>query len=97
MIANLLAFIALELGSGFCQNLEQFLAVRSLYGIAMGVSDILPSIGSWPCIDMRRGCSDPPLRQRWKTFLTMLEASFPGCSSKPMVLATCWPPSSTEL
>ena len=37
-IANLFAFIALELGSGFCQNLHQFLAVRSLYGIAMGVS-----------------------------------------------------------
>jgi len=36
MIANLTAFIFLELGSGFCQNLNQFLAVRSLYGIAMG-------------------------------------------------------------
>jgi MFS transporter, SHS family, lactate transporter len=38
MIANLCAFIVLELGSGFCNNLSQFLAVRSLYGIAMGVS-----------------------------------------------------------
>ena len=28
MIANLVAFIALELGSGFCQNLSQFLGVR---------------------------------------------------------------------
>ena len=36
MIANLTAFIFLELGSGFCQNLNQFLAVRTLYGIAMG-------------------------------------------------------------
>lgn len=36
MIVNLGLFIVLELGSGFCQNLQQFLAVRSLYGIAMG-------------------------------------------------------------
>ncbi|KAK4561448.1 hypothetical protein LTR86_004766 [Recurvomyces mirabilis] len=36
MIANLCAFIVLELASGFCQSLSQFLAVRSLYGIAMG-------------------------------------------------------------
>ena len=36
MIINLAFFIVLELGSGFCQNLNQFLAVRSLYGIAMG-------------------------------------------------------------
>ena len=35
-IINLSLFIVLELGSGFCQNLSQFLAVRSLYGIAMG-------------------------------------------------------------
>jgi len=36
MIINLGLFIVLELGSGFCNNLSQFLAVRSLYGIAMG-------------------------------------------------------------
>lgn len=35
-IFNLGLFIILELASGFCQNLSQFLAVRSLYGIAMG-------------------------------------------------------------
>jgi len=38
MIANLFAFIVLELASGFCNNLSQFLGVRALYGIAMGVS-----------------------------------------------------------
>ncbi|EGE06380.1 carboxylic acid transporter [Trichophyton equinum CBS 127.97] len=37
MIVNLALFVFLELGSGFCHNLTQFLAVRSLYGIAMGV------------------------------------------------------------
>lgn len=36
MITNLFLFIILELASGFCQNLRQFLAVRALYGIAMG-------------------------------------------------------------
>lgn len=36
MVFNLALFIVLELGTGFTQNLSQFLAVRSLYGIAMG-------------------------------------------------------------
>ena len=36
MIINLALFIVLELGSGFCNTLPQFLGVRALYGIAMG-------------------------------------------------------------
>ncbi|KAJ5820191.1 hypothetical protein N7474_005782 [Penicillium riverlandense] len=36
MIVSLVLFIILELCSGFCQTLPQFLGVRSLYGIAMG-------------------------------------------------------------
>ncbi|KAK5134195.1 hypothetical protein LTR08_006855 [Meristemomyces frigidus] len=36
MIANLCLFIVLELASGFTNNLSQLLAVRALYGIAMG-------------------------------------------------------------
>jgi len=36
MITNLFAFIILELGSGFCNDLPSFLGVRALYGIAMG-------------------------------------------------------------
>ncbi|KAI9927765.1 hypothetical protein MW887_002617 [Aspergillus wentii] len=36
MMINLGFFIVLELGSGFCRTLNEFLAVRSLYGIAMG-------------------------------------------------------------
>jgi MFS transporter, SHS family, lactate transporter len=35
-IVNNLLFIALELGTGFCQTYKQFLAVRALFGIAMG-------------------------------------------------------------
>lgn len=36
MIINLGLFVILELASGFCTTLSQFLGVRSLYGIAMG-------------------------------------------------------------
>ncbi|KOS23003.1 Carboxylic acid transporter protein -like protein [Escovopsis weberi] len=35
-ILNNLLFIALELGTGFCQTYSQFLACRALFGIAMG-------------------------------------------------------------
>ncbi|KAJ5640740.1 hypothetical protein N7528_000365 [Penicillium herquei] len=35
-IVALLLFIILELATGFCQTYEQFLAVRALFGIAMG-------------------------------------------------------------
>lgn len=36
MIANLVLLMVLELASGFCNTLPQFIGVRSLYGIAMG-------------------------------------------------------------
>ncbi|KAL2014500.1 hypothetical protein VTN00DRAFT_2025 [Thermoascus crustaceus] len=35
-IVNNILFIALELGTGFCQTYKQFLACRALFGIAMG-------------------------------------------------------------
>lgn len=35
-IFNLCLFIVLELATGFCNTLSQFLGVRALYGIAMG-------------------------------------------------------------
>ncbi|KAK8081114.1 H+ symporter family protein [Apiospora hydei] len=35
-IVNNLLFIALELGTGFCQTYDQFLACRALFGVAMG-------------------------------------------------------------
>ena len=35
-IVNNVLFIILELATGFCQTYHQFLAVRALYGIAMG-------------------------------------------------------------
>lgn len=35
-VVNQLLFVALELGTGFCQTYKQFLACRALFGIAMG-------------------------------------------------------------
>ena len=35
-IVNNVLFIVLEMGTGFCQTYEQFLACRALFGIAMG-------------------------------------------------------------
>lgn len=35
-VVNNILFIVLELGTGFCQTYKQFLAVRAIYGIAMG-------------------------------------------------------------
>ncbi|KAH9826098.1 Major facilitator superfamily, sugar transporter [Teratosphaeria destructans] len=35
-VVNNILFIVLELGTGFCTNYQQFLAVRALFGIAMG-------------------------------------------------------------
>lgn len=35
-IVNNILFIILELGTGFCQTYKQFLAVRALFGVAMG-------------------------------------------------------------
>ncbi|MCJ1309549.1 hypothetical protein MMC25_003209 [Agyrium rufum] len=35
-VFNNVLFIILELATGFCQNYKQFLAVRAIYGIAMG-------------------------------------------------------------
>ena len=46
MIAALVLFIILELATGFTQTLSQFLAVRSLYGIAMGGMSFLVSEAS---------------------------------------------------
>lgn len=35
-VVNNVLFIALELGTGFCQTYKQFLACRALFGVAMG-------------------------------------------------------------
>jgi SHS family lactate transporter-like MFS transporter len=45
MIANLVLLMVLELASGFCNTLPQFIGVRSLYGIAMGGEHFFNSFG----------------------------------------------------
>jgi SHS family lactate transporter-like MFS transporter len=35
-VVNMVLFIVLELATGFCNTFQQFIAVRALYGIAMG-------------------------------------------------------------
>jgi len=35
-VVNLILFIVLELGTGFCTTYQQFLGIRAIYGIAMG-------------------------------------------------------------
>ncbi|MCJ1439281.1 hypothetical protein MMC27_008673 [Xylographa pallens] len=35
-VVNMVLFIVLELATGFCNTYQQFLAVRALYGVAMG-------------------------------------------------------------
>ncbi len=35
-VVNNILFIVLELGTGFCQTYQQFLACRALFGVAMG-------------------------------------------------------------
>jgi SHS family lactate transporter-like MFS transporter len=36
LVGNLLLIAVFELGSGFCNTYKEFLAVRSLFGVAMG-------------------------------------------------------------
>jgi hypothetical protein len=70
MMVCLGLFVALELGSGFCQNLQQFIAIRALFGIVMGGKPLnsIPIYTStnpyrtrWPCSSDSTGGS--PLRR----------------------------------
>src|SRR4051812_27335049 len=54
MIINLFLFIILELCSGFCQTLPQFLGVRALYGIAMGGMHSIQCFLDWYILTLFR-------------------------------------------
>lgn len=41
MMISLGLFVVLELGSGFCQNVQQFIAIRAIYGIVMGGKNLV--------------------------------------------------------
>ena len=59
MMTSLGLFVILELGSGFCQNVQQFIAIRAIYGIVMGGTHLV-SIPTYTSINpsrTRRPCS----------------------------------------
>ncbi|TCD70876.1 hypothetical protein EIP91_001184 [Steccherinum ochraceum] len=66
LVANLLVVAALELGSGFVQTFHQFLAVRSLFGIAMGGVWGLASSGALENLPVEvRGLASGVLQQAY--------------------------------
>jgi len=63
-IANNLLFIALELGTGFCNTYDQFLAVRALFGVAMGgLYGNVASMALEDCPEKARGIISGMLQQ----------------------------------
>ena len=99
MIINLCFFIVLELGSGFCQNLSQFLGVRALYGIAMGGEQeytvYSAALGCWNA-HTHQVCSAQRLPLHSKILHTTLAAYYLASSKWDTQSAICSPPPSTE-
>lgn len=75
-VINLVLFIVLEMATGFCQTLSQFLAVRALYGIAMGgLFGIVAAIALEDCPKEARGIVSGFLQQGY-TFGYLLATVF---------------------
>jgi len=75
-IVNNLLFIALELGTGFCNTYEQFLAVRALFGIAMGgLYGNVAATALEDCPERARGIISGMLQQGY-AFGYLLAAAF---------------------
>ncbi len=83
MIINLGLFVILELASGFCNNLPEFLAVRGLYGIAMG-GKRTPSLQhtTFEILTCVQDFLDLLRLQRLRTCPTKLVVFCPACSNK---------------
>lgn len=65
-VVNNILFIVFELGTGFCQNYKQFLALRSLYGIAMGgLYGNAAATALEDCPEEARGLLSGMLQQGW--------------------------------
>jgi MFS transporter, SHS family, lactate transporter len=63
-VINNVLFIALELGTGFCQTYKQFLACRALFGIAMGgLYGNIAATALEDCPDAARGIVSGILQQ----------------------------------
>jgi SHS family lactate transporter-like MFS transporter len=75
-IINNFLFIALELGTGFCTTYEQFLAVRALFGIAMGgLYGNVAATALEDCPERARGIISGMLQQGY-AFGYLLAAAF---------------------
>lgn len=98
MIVALGLFVILELASGFCQTLPQFLAVRSLYGIAMGGKKIPKnsSLVFSAVTYIVQACMDRLPAQHCQISLTTREESFLGYIKTGTLLATYLPVYFTE-
>ncbi|KFY02930.1 hypothetical protein V490_00358 [Pseudogymnoascus sp. VKM F-3557] len=65
-VVNNILFIVLELATGFCQTYKQFLACRSLYGIAMGgLYGNAAATALEDCPEEVRGILSGMLQQGW--------------------------------
>jgi MFS family permease len=96
MIINLCAFIVLELGTGFTNNLHQFLGVRALYGIAMGGTQFWKRESKSFSANTYQDCSVQRHLQPWKTSHMKLAAFSPAFLNKDTQLGTYSRQSSTE-
>lgn len=75
-VVNNILFIVLELATGFCQTYKQFLACRSLYGIAMGgLYGNAAATALEDCPEEVRGILSGMLQQGW-AFGYLLAAAF---------------------
>ncbi|KFY22637.1 hypothetical protein V493_06453 [Pseudogymnoascus sp. VKM F-4281 (FW-2241)] len=75
-VVNNILFIVLELATGFCQSYKQFLACRSLYGIAMGgLYGNAAATALEDCPEEVRGILSGMLQQGW-AFGYLLAAAF---------------------
>lgn len=63
MMINLALFVVLELGSGFCTTLQQFIGVRAIYGIAMGGKPVFSL--HLPLVMWSNGLTMSVLRSVW--------------------------------
>ena len=89
-VVNNILFIILELGTGFCQTYDQFLAVRALFGVAMGgLYGNAAGQSNWMSLCFRVTDKSQPLHL--KTALKRLVVSSVECCSKVTHLATCLP------
>lgn len=99
LVGNLLLIAIFELASGFCNTYSQFLAVRSLFGVAMGGiwgqagEPLILVFSSHPMHDTSLSIIQQ-LRPLLKTFPLLREVSALVSCNKAMPPGTSLPPAS---